>query len=67
MQIAPKYTCAECGKEIEEGEFIAILGEAPASGVSTPLGRTDKILNDIGKMYCREDLPKVIERDFDFA
>jgi len=49
-----KYTCANCGREIEEGQFIAIIGEAPSSGLSTPIGRADKIIDDIGSIYCGE-------------
>lgn len=58
-----KYTCANCGKPIEEGEFIAILGKAHPSGASAPIGRADKIIKDIGVTYCKECLTKVVESD----
>jgi hypothetical protein len=50
------YTCSECGREIEEGQFIAVIGQAPASGMSTPIGRADKIFNDTGRIYCADCL-----------
>lgn len=59
-----QYQCADCGKEIEEGEFIAILGEAPPGGLSTPVGRADKIISDIGETYCRECLKKQVAVNF---
>jgi hypothetical protein len=59
-----RYKCAHCGKTIEEGEFIALLGDAPPSGISTPIGRAEKIFDDIGEMYCKDCLPKIVERDF---
>jgi len=37
-----------CGRTIEKGEFIA---------ASTPIGRADKILSDIGQIYCEDCLP----------
>lgn len=53
------YNCSECGREIEEGQFIAVIGEAPASGMSTPIGRADKIFKDIGRIYCSECLQSI--------
>lgn len=47
-----RYICANCGTEIESGQFIAVIGEAPASGISTPIGRADKLFKDVGRTYC---------------
>lgn len=60
-----RYTCARCGQEIETGEFIAIIGEAPPGGLSTPIGRADTLIADIGKTYCRDCLTVVIEKEPD--
>ncbi len=57
----PKLTCAECGREIETGEFIAIIGEAPPTGGSTPIGRADKLLDEIGEIYCRGHVLTAVE------
>lgn len=59
--MTPEFTCATCGKEIQAGEFIAIIGAAPPSGLSTPVGRADKIFDDIGEIYCKECLPERID------
>jgi hypothetical protein len=47
-----RYICANCGTEIETGQFMAVIGEAPASGISTPIGRADKLFSDVGQTYC---------------
>lgn len=57
----PTNTCARCGREIETGEFIAVIGQAPPDGMSTPIGRAEKIFEDVGVTYCRDCLPKVVE------
>jgi hypothetical protein len=59
-----RFICAECGKQIEEGDFMALIGEAPPSGMATPIGRADKIIDDIGKTYCRDCVSEVIYEDF---
>jgi hypothetical protein len=48
------YKCANCGKVIHEGEFIAVVGQAPASGLSTPIGRADKLFDNVGRIYGAE-------------
>lgn len=58
-----KYTCAECGTEIQEGEFMAVIGQAPASGMSTPIGRADKLFNDMGQTYCAECMQSIGAQD----
>jgi hypothetical protein len=52
--MAIEYRCANCGRVIEEGQFIALIGQAPASGLSTPLGRADKLFAEIGHIYGRD-------------
>ena len=61
MSLTPKLACAECGREIETGDFIAIIGEAPSTGVSTPIGRADKLLDEIGEIYCRDHVLTAVE------
>lgn len=46
-----KIRCSACGRELKKGEFMAVIGKAPATGWSAPLGRADVILRDIGKVY----------------
>ncbi len=53
------YMCANCGTEIESGQFIAIIGEAPASGLSTPIGRADKLFSTVGQTYCADCLQTI--------
>lgn len=48
--------CDSCGREIEPGEFMAVLAKAPTKGY---VGRTETIINewvkiDDGKIYCKE-------------
>ena len=56
------YVCNRCGKQINRGELIAILGEAPPSGLSAPIGHAEKIIADIGATYCRECIHQVIDK-----
>jgi hypothetical protein len=62
--MSTRFKCAECGQEIAEGEFIALIGEAPPAGMSTPVGRADKILEDIGEIYCKDCLPEQVELNY---
>lgn len=48
------FTCDNCGTVIEEGAFIAVIGKAPASGLSIPIARADKLFDEVGNTYCRE-------------
>lgn len=47
-----QYHCSECGVEIKKGEFMAIVGDAPAAGLSAPIGRADKLFDKVGRIYC---------------
>lgn len=53
VTLTPRLKCSQCGRELQEGEFMAIIGSAPASGLSMPVGRADKIIDDLGDIYCR--------------
>lgn len=46
------YRCSNCNSEIKRGDFIAVLGDAPASGLSAPIARADKLFDDVGRTYC---------------
>lgn len=61
MNIKAGFNCSRCGKQIERGDFMAILGEAPGTGVSLPIGRADKLIADIGEIYCKACLHEVID------
>lgn len=63
MSILAKYQCNNCERQLEEGEFIAIVGRIPATGWSTPLGRADAILEKVGKIYCEECFKERYERE----
>lgn len=52
VTLNPKLTCSQCGRELEEGEFMAILGTTPPTGLSMPVGRVDKIVDELGDVYC---------------
>lgn len=56
MDLAPGYPCSNCGEQIEEGEFLAVVGKAPGSGLNTPVGRVDKLLDELGELYCQDCL-----------
>ena len=43
---------------IDEGEFVAIIGNTPAMGLFAPMGRADAILSKVGKIYCEECFKK---------
>jgi hypothetical protein len=48
----PFFECDECKRSLEEGEFIAVIGKTPSTGLSMPLGRADAILKKVGNIYC---------------
>ena len=52
MAITTSYQCSDCRRQLQEGEFIAIIGNTPPTGLSAPLGRADVILEKVGKIYC---------------
>jgi hypothetical protein len=47
---------------LDEGEFMAIIGNTPPTGLSAPLGRADAILGKVGKIYCEGCFAKRYER-----
>lgn len=46
------HHCANCGTKIESGDFVTIIGQAPPSRLAVPIGRVDKLIGDIGEVYC---------------
>jgi hypothetical protein len=42
-------SCSRCGEEIEKGERIVIAGVLYGAGWTAPLGRLDKILDELTK------------------
>ena len=52
--IIPYYECTDCRRRLEEGEFIAIVGATPPTGLSMPIGRTDVIFEKVGAVYCKQ-------------
>jgi hypothetical protein len=48
----PNFVCSRCQKHLNEGDFIAIIGKAPPTGWSMPIGRADVIYELTGKIYC---------------
>lgn len=52
VTLNPKLICSQCGRELQEGEFMAILGTTPPTGLSMPVGRADKIVDELGDVYC---------------
>jgi hypothetical protein len=52
VTLEPKLKCSRCGRELEEGEFMAVVGSVPPSGLSMPIGRGDVIVKKIGDIYC---------------
>ena len=61
MHIKPYYQCSDCKRRLGKGEFIAIIGRTPPTGLSTPMGRTDVILEKVGEIYCEECFKKRYE------
>jgi len=52
VRIVPSYECSDCKRRLEKGEFIAIIGKTPQTGLSAPIGRADAIFKKVGKIYC---------------
>jgi hypothetical protein len=44
---------------LEEGEFIAVIGKTPSTGLSMPVGRTDAIFKKVGKIYGKHCFKKL--------
>lgn len=57
----PYYECNDCERRLEKSEFITIIGNAPPTGLSTPIGRTDAIFKKVGKIYCEQCFKKRYE------
>jgi hypothetical protein len=47
---------------LEEGGFLAIIGNTPPTGLSASVGRADVILRKVGKIYCEECFKRRYER-----
>jgi DNA-directed RNA polymerase subunit RPC12/RpoP len=62
MSLAISYRCSDCDRQLEKGDFMAVVGKAPATGLSGPLGRADAILSKVGKIYCQQCFAKRYER-----
>jgi hypothetical protein len=45
----PFFECSDCKRRLEEGEFIAVIGKTPSTGLSIPSGRADVILKKLKK------------------
>jgi hypothetical protein len=58
-EIIPYFECSDCKRRLEEGEFIAVIGKTPSTGLSIPLGRADAILKKVGKKYCEHCFKKL--------
>ena len=62
MTMKANYQCSDCKRQLEKGEFIAIIGDTPPTGLSVPVGRADTILRKVGKIYCEECFKERYER-----
>lgn len=45
----PSFECDTCKRKMEEGEFLAVIGKTPPSGLSMPLGGQMLFLNRLEK------------------
>ena len=61
MSPGAEYECSNCERQLEEGEFLAVVGNTPPTGMSGPVGRADAILDEVGKIYCEECFKKRYE------
>ncbi len=61
-KIVPIYVCDDCNRQLEKGEFIAVIGNTPSTGLSMPTGRADSIFKKVGKIYCEQCFKKRFER-----
>lgn len=60
-KMVPAYVCDDCKRQLEKGEFIAVIGKTPSMGLSMPGGRTDVIFKIVGKIYCEHCFKKRFE------
>lgn len=51
MPLIGEYRCNQFNKILAEGDFIAILGNAPSADFAASVGRVDKMLAEIGPIY----------------
>jgi len=58
MAIKANYQCSDCGRQLQQGEFMAIIGNTPPTGLSAPVGRADKIFGEVGKIFCEDCFEK---------
>ncbi len=42
------FKCNGCGRELKQGDFIAVIGHTPTLG----MGRCDAVLKTTGEIYC---------------
>ncbi|MGD1993125.1 MAG: hypothetical protein PVI59_08030 [Anaerolineae bacterium] len=54
MSLKAEYRCGDCGRQLQAGEFMAMIGKTPPTGLSAPQGRADAILEKVGEIYCEE-------------
>lgn len=57
-RVIPYFECDDCKRQLEEGEFIAVIGKTPPIGLSMPTGRADTILKKVGNVYCEQCFKK---------
>jgi len=43
--IVPYFECSNCKRRLKKGEFIAIIGKTPPTGLSAPIGRAKCLEN----------------------
>jgi hypothetical protein len=55
----PSFECHVCKRRLKEGEFIAVIGQTPPTGLSMPNGRADAILKQVGNIYCEQCFKKL--------
>jgi hypothetical protein len=55
----PYFECSDCKRRLVEGEFIAVIGKTPSTGLSMPVGRADAIFKKVGKIQCEHCFKKL--------
>jgi hypothetical protein len=66
--IIPFFECSVCHRPLREGEFLAVIGKTPPTGLSMPIGRADALLERIGKVCCEGCFTRLArERDAAFG
>lgn len=54
VSILGYFECSSCKRPMLPGEFMAVIGSTPKDKLSIPFGRADKIVEQIGRIYCEE-------------